>query len=334
MKKTAVLLVNLGTPDEPTEDAVREYLREFLWDPRVVQIPRFIWWFILNFVVLKKRPAESAKAYKKVWTDEGSPLLVLSKRIQQALQKKADGNQQGRYQFFLGMRYGKPSIATVMDELKDYHPDDIVFLPLYPQFATSSTGTADYEFQRSYACWDGAPSNNAILDYHDDNAYIAALANSVKQHWAKYGQPDCLLISFHGVPQKTITDGDPYLEHCTKTADLLAEALELKPKQWRLVFQSRFGKAKWIQPYCIDVLEALPEEGVKNIDVICPGFAVDCLETLEEMALQNRDVFLQAGGEQYRYISALNDSADHIDALYSLVEANNADTLVIEKRSS
>jgi ferrochelatase len=331
MKKTAVLLVNLGTPDKPTEEAVREYLREFLWDPRVVQIPHFIWWFILHLSVLKKRPAESAKAYQKVWTDEGSPLMVFSKRIQQALQTKADSQQSGHYKFVLGMRYGKPSIASVMEEIKDYGPDNIIFLPLYPQFATSSTGTAWYAFRRSYARWENAPSTKTILDYHDNDAYITALANSVKQHWADHGKSDCLLLSFHGVPERTIRQGDPYLSHCTKTAKRLVDKLELQALEWRLVFQSRFGRAKWIQPYCVEVLEELAEEGIKNIDVICPGFAADCLETLEEIALQNRDIFLQAGGETYRYIPALNDSAEHIDALYSLVEDNNTEIPPLEE---
>ncbi|HIF18041.1 MAG TPA: ferrochelatase [Cycloclasticus sp.] len=333
MKKTAVLLVNLGTPEAPTEDAVREYLREFLWDPRVVQIPHFIWWFILNLVVLRKRPAESAKAYQKVWTDEGSPLMVFSKRIHHALQTKADHEQKGRYKFVLAMRYGKPSIASMMAEIKEYEPDNIIFLPLYPQFATSSTGTAWYAFRRSYARWENAPSSKTILDYHDNDAYITALASSVKQHWANNGQAECLLLSFHGVPERTIRQGDPYLSHCTKTTELLVAKLGLEPLQWRLVFQSRFGKAKWIQPYCVDVLHELAEEGIKSIDVICPGFAADCLETLEEIALQNREVFLQAGGESYRYIQALNDNVEHIDALYSLVEDNDTETLVIEEES-
>ncbi|ORU92789.1 MAG: hypothetical protein A6F72_05515 [Cycloclasticus sp. symbiont of Poecilosclerida sp. N] len=325
MERTAVLLLNLGTPEEPTEEAVREYLREFLWDPRVVQIPRFIWWFMLNFSVLKKRPVESAKAYQRIWTDEGSPLMVFSERIKQGLQSHANAQQQGRYKFMLGMRYGQPSIPSAMQEIKDYSPDNIVLLPLYPQFATSSTGTAWHAFRREYARWEGAPDSKTIMDYHDSESYIEALANSVNKHWSDKGKASCLVISFHGVPERTIRQGDPYLNHCTKTAELLVEKLGLEPLEWRLVFQSRFGKEEWIQPYCMDVLQRLAEEGVEQVDVICPGFAADCLETLEEMALQNRDVFLGAGGVSYRYIPALNDAKDHIDALYSLVEGKSGE---------
>jgi len=325
MKKTAVLLINLGTPEAPTEEAVRDYLREFLSDPRVVAIPKFIWWFILNGVVLRKRPAESAKAYQKIWTEEGSPLLVYSERIQRKLQALADKKAEGGYKFILGMRYGQPSIASAMEEIKQSEPDNIILLPLYPQFATSSTGTAWYAFRQAYAKWEGAPKSKTIMDYHDNDAYIAALANSVRQHWAESGKADCLVMSFHGVPERTIRQGDPYLSHCEKTAELLADKLELEPLQWRLVFQSRFGKAKWIQPYCVDVLQELPTDGIKTVDVICPGFSADCLETLEEIALQNREIFLQAGGESYHYIPALNDSEEHISALFSLVEGFNAD---------
>ena len=320
MKKTAVLLVNLGTPDAPTETAVRAYLKEFLWDPRVVQIPRFIWWFILNWVVLKKRPAQSAKAYLKVWTDEGSPLMVYSRRIQQKLQKLSDKKAKGRYQVFLAMRYGSPSLQATLEEIKRYAPDNIILLPLYPQFATSSTGTALYAFQQALSGWKGAPASQAIEAYHDDSGYISALADSVTEYWKNNGQAPYLLMSFHGVPERTIKEGDPYLAHCTKTAELLAEKLGLQESQWKMVFQSRFGRAKWIQPYCIDVLQHLPQQGVSQIDVICPGFAADCLETLEEIALENRQIFIAAGGKVYRYIPALNDNDKHIDTLFSLLE--------------
>ena len=326
MKKTAVLLINLGTPEAPTEEAVREYLREFLWDPRVVQIPRVVWWLILNFFVLKKRPAQSARAYQKVWTDEGSPLLVYSKRIQTSLQALAEQNQPGQYQVFLAMRYGQPSIESVLNQIKKSDVDKIIVLPLYPQFATSSTGTAWHAFRQACAKWSSAPSSKAILDYHDNDAYINALAQSIERHWKEHGKAECLLFSFHGVPERTIRQGDPYLDHCTKTTQLLVEKLGLKPLEWRMVFQSRFGKAKWIQPYCVETLETLPKEGVTSLDVICPGFSVDCLETLEEIAMQNQDIFLKAGGERYRYIPALNDNDAHIAALLSLIEESNKET--------
>lgn len=323
MKKTAVLLINLGTPEAPTEEAVREYLREFLWDPRVVQIPRVLWWVILNFFVLKKRPAQSAKAYQKVWMDEGSPLLVNSKQIQVSLQALAEQNRAGQYEIFLAMRYGQPSIESVLGQVKKAGVDNIIVLPLYPQFATSSTGTALHAFRQAYAKWGAAPRSKTIIDYHDNEAYINALAQSVQTYWKEHGKTECLLLSFHGVPDRTIKQGDPYLDHCTKTTELLVEKLRLKPLEWRMVFQSRFGKAKWIQPYCVETLEALPEEGIKSVDVVCPGFSVDCLETLEEIAMQNKDIFLKAGGENYRYIPALNDDDAHIAALLSLIEENN-----------
>ena len=322
VSKTAVLLINLGTPEAPTEDAVRAYLKEFLWDPRVVQIPRVIWWFILNFFVLRSRPAESAKAYAKIWTDAGSPLMTISKQIRNKLQYLADKKTPERYTFLLGMRYGNPSIASVVKKLKQGDFDKVIVLPLYPQYATSSTGTALHAFKEQLADWADAPKNKAITEYYDDATYIGALAAHVKQHWAKNGKSDLLMMSFHGVPELTIKQGDPYLEHCTVTAQLLADKLELAENEWQLVFQSRFGKAEWIKPYCVDELQKAPAKGIQSIDVICPGFAADCLETLEEMSLQNRDVFIQAGGEKYHYISALNDSDEHIQALFSLVEKN------------
>lgn len=321
IQKTAVLLVNLGTPEAPTEDAVRQYLAEFLADPRVVTIPRFIWWFILKFFVLRTRPALSAKAYQKVWRDDGSPLMVYSKKIQQALQALAEQQAEGQYDFILGMRYGQPSIESAIDNIKQSDADNIILLPLYPQFATSSTGTAWHEFKRVYEQWKGAPASQVIMDYHNNPKYITALANSVQQHWLANERSECLLVSFHGVPERTIRQGDPYLEQCTETARLLAQELSLDETQWRLVFQSRFGRAQWIQPYCVDTLQQLPNEGIKHIDVICPGFAADCLETLEEIAIQNRAIFMAAGGESYEYIPALNNTKQHIEALFELVEA-------------
>ena len=323
MQKTAVVLINLGTPEAPTEEAVREYLREFLSDPRVVTIPRFIWWFILNFIVLKKRPAISAKAYQAIWTDQGSPLMSNSKAIRDGLQNQADQQAAGEYEFTLAMRYGQPSISSAIEKIKQQGADKLIVLPLYPQYATSSTGTALEAFKQGYESWPDAPTSHSVVEYHADQAYIAALADSIQRSWADHGRAECLLMSFHGVPERTITEGDPYLAQCRQTAQLLADKLALKPAQWRLVFQSRFGRAKWIQPYCVETLQRLPQEGISSVDVVCPGFAADCLETLEEMALQNREVFMQAGGEGYRYIPALNDDVKHIGALFALVASHN-----------
>jgi ferrochelatase len=210
-KKTSVLLINLGTPTAPTEDAVRVFLKEFLWDPRVIEIPRVIWWFILNFSVLRTRPKISALAYQKVWTDEGSPLLVNSKRIQKKLQQLADKNKPGEYTIELGMRYGEPSIDEAVEALKKIEGDSLIILPLYPQFASSSTGTAWQSFRKSYGTWRNSPRSKTIMDYHDDDAYISALAASIQRHWQENGRAPCLLMSFHGVPERTIRQGDPYL---------------------------------------------------------------------------------------------------------------------------
>jgi len=319
--KTAIILINFGTPEAATEQAVRCYLKEFLWDPRIVQIPRFIWWFILNFIVLKSRPAKSAQAYQRVWMDEGSPLKVYSIKIQQKLQLLADKKYPNKYDVILAMRYGEPSINSVVKQLENKGYEEIIVFPLYPQQATSSTGTAWHAFQQAIKQWEQPIKNRLIPAYYQNKAYITALADSVREHWSENGSTGMLLISFHGVPERTIKQGDPYLEHCTATGLALAEKLGLKSDQWQMVFQSRFGKGGWVKPYCIDVLQQMPKKGVTALDVICPGFAVDCLETLDEMVVENRDVFLAAGGDKYNYISALNDKNQHIEALLSLIES-------------
>ena len=321
--KKAIILINFGTPEAATKEAVRSYLKEFLWDPRIVQIPRFIWWFILNFIVLKSRPEKSTKAYQRVWMDEGSPLKVFSERIQHKLQLLADTKHPNQYDVILAMRYGQPSINSVIKQLDNQGYEKIIAFPLYPQQATSSTGTAWHAFQQGIRQLVKPVKNKLIPVYYEDTGYINALADSVREHWLKNGNAGMLLISFHGVPERTIKQGDPYLEHCTATAIALARSLGLNSEQWQMVFQSRFGRGGWIKPYCNDVLQQLPNSGIKELDVICPGFAVDCLETLDEMAVENRDVFIAAGGQEYRYIPALNDSDKHIEVLLSLIESNS-----------
>lgn len=319
MSKKAVLLINLGTPEEPTEQAVRTYLKEFLWDPNVVQLPRVLWWLILNGIVLKTRPRQSALAYQRVWTKDGSPLLSHSKKIMQGLQSFADDKYPNKYHFFLGMRYGSPSISSAISAMQDLGVDEITILPLYPQYATSSSKTAIEAAEKSLSQYIDKPPYRVINQYFDNPSYIFALANRTREHWEKIGRSAYLLMSFHGVPERTIRQGDPYYDHCKKTAELLAEELALNPADWSMAFQSRFGKAKWIQPYCLDTLQQLPNNGVVDIDVICPGFAVDCLETLDEIAIENKAIFLAAGGRSYHYIAALNDNQDHISALFSLL---------------
>lgn len=316
--RVGVLLINLGTPDAPTPEAVKRYLREFLMDPEVVQIPKPIWWLILNGIILRVRPKKSAEAYAKVWTDKGSPLMVYSRSVTDKLKDFAETHSRFECIFELGMRYGKPDVASAIDKLEAQGVDEILVLPMYPQFAGSSAGTAIKAAQQAM------PSHlrsRMIESYYQQDAYIAALAHSVERSWDENGRGQKLIMSFHGVPVRVVNKGDPYLDHCTATAKQLAVRLELPDDAWQMVFQSRFGAEEWLQPYCVEVLKSLPAEGVTDIDVICPGFAVDCLETLEEMAMQNRDVFVEAGGQRYQYIPALNDSMDQVEMLMEIIES-------------
>ena len=316
-KKTGVLLVNLGSPDAPTSSAVRRYLKEFLWDPRVVNLPRFLWWIILNFLVLPFRPRKSAKAYKKIWQDEGSPLSFLT---QQLTEKVADQFKDQRYSIDCVMRYGKPAISKQLARYKKAQIDELIVIPLYPQYSSTTTASVYDEVVKHVMQWWHIPSIRFVSDYHQHPLYIEAVASSIEQVWKNNGRNELLLMSFHGLPAKLSDWGDPYFEQCNRTAELIAEKLSLSKNQWSIVFQSRFGKAKWLQPYCVEVLQALPEQGIKNIDVICPGFAVDCLETLEEIEMANKAVFRDAGGESYHYIPALNDSDKHVELMVELIK--------------
>jgi len=317
-----VLLVNLGTPDSPSVADVRSYLKEFLWDPRVVKMARPIWWLVLNLVILNTRPKRSAAAYAKVWTAEGSPLLVNSKRQQQALQEKFNQQDGGTIKVVLAMRYGNPAIAAGLDELRAAGVQDIRVLPLYPQY--SDTTTAAVHDAVTAALQGGAwqPQVQYVDRYYDHPSYINALADSVRQYQSIHGSPDKLVMSFHGIPQDYIEAGDPYAGECEQTAQLLADALGLSSQQWCLTYQSRLGPKQWLQPYTIEELVVLAENGVRKVQVICPGFSVDCLETLEEIALENRSAFLEAGGEAYDYIPCLNDDPAHINLFAELVTQN------------
>lgn len=320
-----VLLVNLGTPDEPTAPAVRRYLAEFLSDPRVVEIPRAVWLPILHGVILRLRPSRSAAKYRKIWTDLGSPLLVESNRqvllVRGALGErlKAMGLPADHVRIELAMRYGRPSIATALAALDGAGCDRLLVVPLYPQYAASTTGsTFDHvfgELGRRRA----VPALRTVASYHDDPAYIQALAASVHAHWQKEGRADRLVMSFHGIPRRSLDLGDPYHCLCQKTGRLLAEALGLAPDRALVTFQSRFGRAEWLRPYTQPTLEALAREGCGKVDVICPGFVADCLETLEEIAIECREAFLAAGGGSFRYIPCLNARPEWIAALTGLV---------------
>ena len=317
-----VLLVNLGTPDSPSVADVRSYLKEFLWDPRVVKMARLPWWLMLNLVILNTRPKHTAANYAKVWTAEGSPLLVISRLQQQALQEKFDQQSGRTIKVVLAMRYGNPAIATGLDELRAAGVQDILVLPLYPQY--SDTTTAAVHDAVTNALQGGAwqPRLDYVDRYYDHPSYINALADSVRQHQSSHGSPDKLVMSFHGIPEDYIEAGDPYAGECRETARLLADALGLSAQQWCLTYQSRLGPKQWLQPYTIEQLVVLAENGVRKVQVICPGFSVDCLETLEEIALENRAAFLRAGGETYDYIPCLNDDPAHINLFAELVTQN------------
>ncbi len=317
--KTGILILNLGTPDAPTTSAVRRYLDEFLSDPRVIDKPRWLWWFILHGIILRLRPRKAAHAYQQIWTDKGSPLLTISQAQVTKLQTLINSKYQ-HVSVELGMRYGSPSVQTALEKFKNSNIDKLLILPLYPQYSATTTASTFDAVADVFKKWKRLPDIKFISHYHDKPQYIKALANSIRKTWANQGQADKLLLSFHGLPKSYLAAGDPYFCECQKTARLLAEKLELKQQQWLITFQSRMGVEQWLTPYTDKTLKELAEQGTKSVQVACPGFSADCLETLEEINMQNRDVFLNAGGKKYHYIPALNDSDEHIEMMASLLE--------------
>lgn len=316
-----VLLSNLGTPDAPTVEALRRYLAEFLSDPDVVTLPRILWWPILHGIVLRLRPARSAEAYQRIWTPQGSPLLHATRAIAVALETELESQLGCAVTVVTGMRYGQPSLNLAVSELMETLPTEVVVLPLYPQYARATTGSTLKRLGTLTSGTAALAVGHAIRDYHDHPAYIDALVGSVREHWQQHGRGEKLLISFHGIPQQVADRGDPYPLHCARTAELLAAALQLPRGDWLQVYQSRFSPAAWLQPYTDETLKRLAGEGIKRVDVICPGFATDCLETLEEIAMRYAEVFREAGGEALRYIPALNARPEHIGALAQIVRA-------------
>lgn len=312
---TAVLLVNLGTPAAPTADSVRDYLAEFLSDPRVVELPRWLWRPVLHGYVLRTRPRRSAEAYAKIWRDEGSPLLVFSERLEQAVRSEISRRTDGKAATALAMTYGEPSVRTVVTDLMRGGVRRLLVLPLFPQYSATSTGAALDALMRTMQRLRRVPSLRTIDDYYSDAGYLAALAASVQAHWAQHGRGDKLLLSFHGIPEKYATAGDPYPDQCRETARRLGDVLGLADDDLLVTFQSRLGRQPWLRPYTDETVEQLARQDVETLDVLCPGFAVDCLETLEEVALRYRATFLTNGGKQFRYIPALNDSRAHAAAL-------------------
>jgi ferrochelatase len=313
-----VLMVNLGTPEAPTPKAVKAYLKEFLSDVRVVDAPRFIWWFVLRAILII-RPKPVAKAYQSIWTDEGSPLLVISKRQAKALEERLKNDFQQIIPVELAMTYGQPSIESASQNLRKRGVQRILILPMYPQYSSSTTAAIYDKLSDLLKQCPHLPEMRWIRDYHDHDLYISALANSVKKQWAMNGQSEKLLMSFHGVPERYTLKGDPYEHQCRNTAQLLATKLQLKDEQWACCFQSRFGREEWVKPYTDFTLKEWAENGIKSVDIISPAFAADCLETLEELQVENREIFIEAGGEQYNYIPALNDGDDNIHTLSQLV---------------
>ena len=316
---TGVLVTNLGTPDAPTPSALRRYLGEFLADPRVIEVPRFIWWFILHGVILRSRPKHSAAAYRKIWTESGSPLLAISTRQATAIQKYLDEHTTDKFHVELAMRYGNPSIQSGLKKLQQANAKKIIVLPLYPQYSASATASTFDAVADVLKTWRDIPELHLVKHYHDTTDYIDALAESINEHWQQNNRADKLLFSFHGIPKAYFDAGDPYYCECHKTARLIAKKLNLNEKEWMLTFQSRFGPKEWLKPYTDVTLKELALTGTKNVDVVCPGFSADCLETLEEINMRYRDHFLQGGGDKFSYIPALNDRLTHIRTLANII---------------
>ncbi len=320
--KVGILLANLGTPDAPTAQALRPYLRQFLSDRRIVEIPRLIWWFILNCIILAIRPKKSAEKYASVWTSEGSPLLVHAKKQTLLLRGFLAQKIKSPFTVELGMSYGNPSMESAIQKLKAQHCDRILVFPLYPQYAASSTASALDAVWRVLLKTRNMPAIRTIKHYHDHPAYIEALAQSVREHWRINGKPNKLVMSFHGVPKFHLLKGDMYHCECHRTARLLAEALGLNQDQYIIAFQSRFGKQEWLKPYLANILESLGKSKVNRIDVVCPGFSSDCLETLEEIAMEGKHIFQSNGGGEYHYIPALNENDAWIHAMTAIALEN------------
>ena len=310
-----VLITNLGTPDAPTKKALRPYLKEFLSDPRVIETPKLIWQIILNGIILNVRPAKSAKAYETVWTENGSPLFDIAKKQQAALKEALPNLVVG-----LAMRYGNPSIESEVIRMRDQGVRKILIFPLYPQYSAATTASTFDKVTQVLNKWRWIPEVRFINDYYHDEKYIQALANSISDFQKQHGKPDLTLFSYHGIPKAYLDKGDPYHCFCRATTRLVKERLNLTDDDVMTTFQSRFGPAEWLQPYTDTTLKELPSKGVKNVHIIAPAFSADCLETIEEIGEENREYFMESGGETYRYIPCLNDKPEHIDLLAKLIQ--------------
>ncbi len=323
--RIGVLLVNLGTPDAATPQALRRYLAEFLWDPRVVEIPRAIWWFILNLIILPLRPRASAAKYASIWSAEGSPLRVHTERVTDILKGRLQNRFGDAVVIDYAMRYGRPSVSDAIASLRVLHCDRLLVIPMYPQFAGSTTASVCDAVFDALKARRVVPELRMLRNFHDRPDYIAALAASIREYWDEHGEPDKLVMSFHGVPRRSLDLGDMYHCECHKTGRLVAQRLGLAEGRWKVCFQSRFGKAEWLKPYTAPTLVEMAEAGVGRVDVVCPGFVADCLETLEEIAMEGREEFLEHGGREYHYIPCLNQREDWVDTLERMIDEQTAD---------
>lgn len=320
--KIGVLVTNLGTPQAPTKQALKPYLKQFLSDPRVVEVPKLIWWFILNGVILNLRPKRSAAAYATVWSDEGSPLMVHTRNQATGLAKRFSETWGNDVIVEFAMRYGQPSVDGAIEALLNAGARKIVVLPLYPQYCASTTGSTFDAIAHDFVKRRWLPELRFINQYVDHAPYIQCIADSIKSHWESHGRADKLLFSYHGIPKRYLLNGDPYHCQCHKTTRLVAQALGLGKDEYMTTFQSRFGREEWLKPYTDETLKSFPSEGVKSVQVICPGFSSDCLETIEEIGEENREYFMENGGQKYEYIASLNSDDAHLDMLFELLQSN------------
>ena len=314
-QKKGVLIAYLGTPDSPDVLSVRRYLKEFLSDPRIIEVPKIIWWFVLNIFILNFRSFNSARLYKSIWTDGGSPLLVNCIKIKDKVQKSLPSN----YQVALGMRYGNPSIKSALNELKEANCRDIEVITLFPHYSATTVGSIFDAVSTEIKSWRWVPSVKFLNSYHDNPLLIEILSKRIKKSFESQGKPDKLVFSYHSIPKKYFDSGDPYHCLCQKTSRLIAEKLSLDEKDYITAFQSRFGPSEWLKPYTSETMKSLPKEGIKSVQVVSPGFGVDNLETLQEIDIENKEYFEDAGGENFHYIPCLNDDDDHVEFLISLI---------------
>ena len=314
-QKKGVLIAYLGTPDSPDVLSVRRYLKEFLSDPRIIEVPKIIWWFVLNIFILNFRSFNSARLYKSIWTDGGSPLLVNCIKIKEKVQKSLPSN----YQVALGMRYGNPSIKSALNELKEANCRDIEVITLFPHYSATTVGSIFDAVSTEIKSWRWVPSVKFLNSYHDNPLLIEILSKRIKKSFESQGKPDKLVFSYHSIPKKYFDSGDPYHCLCQKTSRLIAEKLSLDEKDYITAFQSRFGPSEWLKPYTSETMKSLPKEGIKSVQVVSPGFGVDNLETLQEIDIENKEYFEDAGGENFHYIPCLNDDDDHVEFLISLI---------------